>query len=67
MEVFSKFPTLKQQQFVYMIDRVWIFLIAYVFNLQIEETTAAVCFCKSVDVTTTTLAGKNTKHVDFVF
>lgn len=37
MEVFSKIPTLQQQQFVYMIDCVWSFLIACVFNLQIRR------------------------------
>lgn len=51
MEVFSKFPTLKQQQFVYMIDCVWIFLIACVFNLQIrDEGTAAISFTSSLYV-----------------
>lgn len=37
MEVFSKISTLQQQQFVYMIDCVWSFLIACVFNLQIRQ------------------------------
>lgn len=37
MEVFSKISTLQQQQFVYMIDCVWSFLIACVFNLQIRH------------------------------
>lgn len=37
MEVFSKISTLQQQQFVYMIDCVWSFLIACVFNLQIRR------------------------------